>query len=52
VQAQTSSAKWKVVEIEGDTLLNREDYKGALEQYNKAIEISKLKDTESKVITV
>ncbi len=50
VTAQTASAKWKVVEIEGDTLLNREDFKGALVQYNKAIEISKLKDTESKVL--
>lgn len=50
VQAQTASAKWKVVEIEGDTLLNREDFKGALERYNKAIELSKLKDTESKAL--
>lgn len=50
VQAQTSSAKWKVFEIEGDTLLNSEDFKGALERYNKAIEISKLKAPESKVL--
>lgn len=50
VQAQTSTAKWKVLEIEGDTLLNREDFKGALELYNKAIELSKLKDTESKAL--
>jgi len=50
VHAQTASAKWKVVEIEGDTLLNREDFKGALECYNKAIELSKLKDTESKAL--
>jgi tetratricopeptide (TPR) repeat protein len=50
VHAQTSSAKWKVLEIEGDTLLNREDFKGALELYNKAIELSKLKDNESKAL--
>ena len=48
VSAQLSSAKWKVVESEGDTLLNQQDYPGALKKYNQAIEISKLKDTESK----
>lgn len=48
VSAQIMSAKWKAVESEGDTLLNREDYPGALKKYNEAIEISKLKDTESK----
>lgn len=48
VRAQTSSAKWKVIETEGDTLLDRQDFKGAIEKYNKVVEISKLKDPESK----
>ena len=48
VDAQTSSAKWKVFETEGDTLLNRQDFTGAIEKYNKVVEISKLKDAESK----
>src|SRR5687768_15167532 len=46
--AQLSSAKWKQMEIEGDTLLNRQDFEGAIKIYNKVIELSKLKDTESK----
>ena len=48
LRAQTSSAKWKVFETEGDTLLNRQNFEGALKSYNKVIEISKLKDNESK----
>lgn len=36
------------MEVEGDTLLNREDFEGAIEIYNKVVELSKLKDTESK----
>ena len=48
VHGQISSAKWKAVETEGDTLMNRQDYQGALKKYNEAIEISKLKDNESK----
>lgn len=43
-----SSAKWKVIEAEGDTLLNNQDYEGAIKKYNEAIEISKVKDPESK----
>jgi tetratricopeptide (TPR) repeat protein len=49
-QAQITSAKWKAVETEADTLLNRQDYQGALKKYNEAIEISQLKDNESKRI--
>jgi len=48
LNAQTTSAKWKVIEIEGDTLLNRQDFEGAIKSYNKVVELSKLKDTESK----
>jgi len=47
-QAQTSSAKWKVIEVEGHTLLNRQDFQGAIKIYNNVVELSKLKDTESK----
>jgi len=48
VTAQTSSAKWKTMEAEGDTLLNRQDFQGAIKIYNNVVELSKLKDTESK----
>lgn len=48
LQAQTSSAKWKAMEAEGDTLLNIQDFTGAIKIYNKVVELSKLKDTESK----
>jgi tetratricopeptide (TPR) repeat protein len=48
LNAQMSSAKWKVMEVEGDTLLNRQDFDGAIKIYNKVVELSKLKDTESK----
>jgi tetratricopeptide (TPR) repeat protein len=43
-----TSAKWKMIEAEGDTLLNRQDFEGALKKYNQAVELSKLKDAESK----
>lgn len=46
--AQMSSAKWRVTEVEGDSLLSREDYPHALVKYNQAMDVSKLKDTESK----
>lgn len=36
------------MEAEGDTLLNRQDFAGAIKIYNNVIELSKLKDTESK----
>lgn len=48
LRAQLSSAKWKVVEAEGDTLLNRQDFEGAIKSYNKVVELSKLKEKESK----
>jgi len=48
VQAQTSSAKWKVIEIEADTLFERQDFSGAIKLYDKVIELSQLKDRESK----
>ena len=48
VTAQTSLAKWKEIEAEGDTLLNRQEFAAAIEKYNKVVEITKLKDTESK----
>lgn len=47
IRAQTSE-KWKAMEAEGDTLLNREDFEGAIKIYNKVAELTKLKDTESK----
>lgn len=47
-QAQTSSAKWKVIEAEGDTLLNQQDFAGAIKLYDKVVEVSKLKDREAK----
>lgn len=46
--AQTSSAKWKAMVAEGDTLLNRQDFAGAIKMYNNVVELSKLNDTESK----
>lgn len=36
--------KWKAWEVEADTLLNRQDFRGALEMYTKIIKASKLKD--------
>jgi tetratricopeptide (TPR) repeat protein len=48
LNAQTSSATWKAMEAEGDTLLNRQDFAGAIKIYNEVIELSKLKDSESK----
>lgn len=48
VQAQTSSAKWKIIETEADTLFERQDFAGAIKLYDKVIELSKLKDRESK----
>lgn len=34
--------------MEGHTLLNRQDFQGAIKIYNNVVELSKLKDTESK----
>lgn len=37
-------SKWKKWEIEADTLMNRQDFDGAIKLYSKAIKSSKLKD--------
>jgi tetratricopeptide (TPR) repeat protein len=50
LHAQTSSAKWKAFEADGDTQLNRQDFQGAIKAYNKVVELSKLKDTEAKAV--
>jgi tetratricopeptide (TPR) repeat protein len=47
-QAQTSSAKWKIIEMQADTLMDRQDFEGAIKLYNQVIELSKLKERESK----
>ena len=39
--------KWKKWEVEGDTLMNRQDYAGAIKLFSKAIKSSKLKDKEA-----
>ena len=36
--------KWQALEVQADTLLNRQDFKGALKIYSKVIKSSKLKD--------
>jgi tetratricopeptide (TPR) repeat protein len=38
--------KWKAWEVEADTLLNREDYNGAIKLYTKVISASKLKERD------
>jgi tetratricopeptide (TPR) repeat protein len=48
VQGQTASAKWKIIETEADTLMDRKDFAGAIDGYTKVIDLSKLKDRESK----
>ncbi len=42
--AQGQNPKWQVWEVEADTLLNKQDYDGALKLYTKIINASKLKD--------
>jgi tetratricopeptide (TPR) repeat protein len=48
VQAQTASAKWRVIEVEADTLLNRQDFEGALKLYDKVVSQSRLTSKEAK----
>jgi tetratricopeptide (TPR) repeat protein len=48
VQAQTASEKWKTIEAQADTLLNNQDFAGALKLYNRVAELSKLKTKEDK----
>ena len=50
VQAQTDSGKWKNIEAQADTLLNSQDFTGALKLYNRVAELSKLKTKEDKGI--
>ncbi len=45
--ARAQEPKWKKWEIEGDTLMNRQDYEGAIKRYSKAIKLSKLKSKEA-----
>jgi tetratricopeptide (TPR) repeat protein len=48
VQAQTGSEKRKSLEVQADTLFNRQDFAGALKLYNQVAELSKLKTKEDK----
>ena len=45
-EARSQDAKWKKWEVEADTLLNRQDYAGALKLYDKVIKSSGLKDKD------
>ena len=36
--ARSQDEKWKVLETEADTLLNHEDYEGALKLYSKILD--------------
>lgn len=42
--ALAQEAKWKKWEAEADTLMNKEDFEGAIKLYSKAIKSSKLED--------
>ncbi|MBK5279097.1 MAG: tetratricopeptide repeat protein [Bacteroidia bacterium] len=42
--AQAQNKKWQAWEVEADTLLNKQDFEGALKIYTKIIKSSKLKD--------
>jgi len=44
IEAHSQNEKWKAWEVEADTLLNRQDFAGALKLYTKIIDASKLKD--------
>lgn len=45
--AMAQDPKWKKWEIEADTLMNRQDFEGAIKLYSKAIKSSKLVDKSS-----
>lgn len=45
--AMAQDPKWKKWEIEADTLMNRQDFEGAIKLYSKAIKSSKLEDKSS-----
>ena len=42
--AMAQDPKWKKWETEADTLMNKQDFEGAIKLYSKAIKSSKLKD--------
>jgi tetratricopeptide (TPR) repeat protein len=42
--------EWKALEVEGDTLMSREDYEGALVKYNEVAKITRLKDPQTYII--
>lgn len=44
IEAHSQNEKWKAWEVEADTLLNRQDFEGAVKLYSKIIDASKLKD--------
>lgn len=48
--AQTKPTKIQVAETLGDTLFNRQDFAGALKQYNKVAKATKLKTPEQRQI--
>lgn len=48
--AQTKPTKIQVTETLGDTLFNRQDFAGALKQYNKVAKATKLKTPEQRQI--
>jgi tetratricopeptide (TPR) repeat protein len=50
VQAQSKQSKLKTTEALGDTLLTRQDFAGALKQYNKVAKATKLMDSEARQI--
>jgi tetratricopeptide (TPR) repeat protein len=45
--AWAQTPKWKEWEARADTLYKHEDYKGAIKFYNKAIDLSKLREKEA-----
>jgi tetratricopeptide (TPR) repeat protein len=45
--AFAQDAKWKEWEVKADSAYKHEDFKGAIKFYNKAIELSKLKDKDA-----
>ncbi len=49
-QAQSKPSKLAVTEALGDTLLNRQDYTGALKRYNKVVKTTKLKNADDRQI--
>jgi tetratricopeptide (TPR) repeat protein len=44
IEAHSQNEKWKAWEVEADTLLNRQDFEGAVKLYSKIIDASGLKD--------